>query len=440
MSHIELCLASRSFYPVFSGVGLRFLRYLPGLKERGIHTRVLTGTPISHKAKSSGIDSAWQGYRPGDLLPPRMVDDVPVYTVRLPDTGVSRRVFIYGRTLARFCKLPDYHPDLVQILSLPLWATPWLLELRRLNIPTVFTYSLTQKLSSNPVKRNIQRLYQRLPLQTVDHVVVSSMVVRDRVERLGVSTPVTIIPNGVDLTRFRPAATQAERQKMRRTLGIDETAPIIVTVGGVNPRKGTDLLLSAWCQLAPKCPDSHLVIVGPRHDLADSDLEWFRRKLQDLVSISGAPDRIHFVGLAENVEEYLQAADLFVFTSLREGMGNVVLEAMATGLPVITTPFLGLPDEFGRPGEQFFLIDRDPGSLADLVELLLQDKSLRAMPGQSGLRWVKSQMSLETSLDQYADLYRALAGRYGAQKTRKDNGISDPNHNASGREENSPIW
>jgi glycosyltransferase involved in cell wall biosynthesis len=280
-----------------------------------------------------------------------------------------------------------------------------------LNIPTVFTYTLAKKLSSNPVKRVLQRRYWRLPFQVVDCVVVSSSVVREIVRGFGVTGRIEIIPNGVDTHRFRPAVNSAERQKIRQALGIGEEAPIIITVGAVGPRKGTDLLLAAWVQLAPRCSQSHLVIVGPRQDLAYPTLEDFRRKLEALVVASGAPDRVHFVGRVENVEEYLRAADVLVFTSLREGMGNVVLEAMASGLPVITTPFLGLPDEFGQPNEHYLLVDRDPSLLSSLIQKVLREGTLRARMGLSARQWVEAGMDVEKSLDQYATLYRELVTR-----------------------------
>lgn len=408
MPNIDLCLASHLFYPVFSGAASRFLRYLPGLKARGIHTRVFAGSPTLSVARASGVEVTWQTYRPGAMLPVEMVDGVPVHRVRLPDSGSIQRNIRYGQALVRFCQQPDYRPDLIQIISSPLWYVPWLLRLRYLNIPTVFTCTMTKDLSSSPLKRVLQRRYWRLPFQLVDCVVVSSGVVREMVRGLGVTGRIEVIPNGVDIHRFRPAVNSAERQKIRQALGIGEEEPIIITVGAVEPRKGTDLLLAAWCQLVPRCLQSHLVIVGPRQDLADPALEDFRRKLEALVVASGAPDRVHFVGRVENVEEYLRAADVFVFTSLREGMGNVVLEAMASGLPVITTPFLGLPDEFGQPNEHYLLVDRDPSLLSSLIEKVLKERALQAKMGLSARQWVEAQMDVERSLDQYATLYREL--------------------------------
>ena len=117
-------------------------------------------------------------------------------------------------------------------------------------------------------------------------------------------------------------------------------------------------------------------------------------------------------GLVEDVETYLHAADVLVLPSQREGMPNSVLEAMACGVPVIITPFLGLSDDLGKPGEQYLLADFSPDSLAEALRRLLQDPGLRERLAGSALQWIRQTMDLQASLDQYATLYKELAGKY----------------------------
>jgi glycosyltransferase involved in cell wall biosynthesis len=220
------------------------------------------------------------------------------------------------------------------------------------------------------------------------------------------------ISNGVDLPRFRPARDAAERRAARQSLGVsDERRKIITTVGAVHPRKGSDLLLEAWSHLAGRFPEAHVFIVGLRKDLTYPKLADFRERIQHLCSASGAPERIHFPGLVRNVETYLRASDIFVFPSQREGMPNVVLEAMATGLPVLLTPFVGLAEDFGQAGRDYILAPREAQAVAANLAALLEDEALRSELGERARNWVRDHLSIETSLDRYAALYYELAAK-----------------------------
>ena len=184
---------------------------------------------------------------------------------------------------------------------------------------------------------------------------------------------------------------------------------MLLFVGSVIPRKGVDLLLDAWARRAGSWPRTHLVIAGPREDRDRPDLEFFGQRLQTLRAASGAPDRVHFVGLVDQIQDYMRAADVFIFPSRREGMGNVVLEAMASALPVVLTPFVGFPTELGRPDKHFILADRNPASLGAVVDRLLENAELRQLLGRQAREWVQDRLDMEDSLDRYASLYRELA-------------------------------
>lgn len=407
---LRLCLAAESFYPVYAGPAVRFRRYLPGLLERGIDVRVFTATPGRVKASMSGLDDSWSELRPGEMLPVESLDGVPLHRVRVPDTG-GRRSLWFGRKLVEFCSGSDYRPDVIQLLSLGMAGVPGVARLRRMGIPTVYTKTMAAELSRRPLKRWAQRHYRGLPLRMVDRIVVSSSVMEERLGRLGISTPIEVIPNGVDLDRFHPPEGPADGADIRASLGVDPDDPLLLFVGPISPRKGIDLLLEAWCELAPRYPRLHLLLVGPRRDEVDPKHHEFHEKLSRLLSASGASDRVHFAGLVENVGEYMRAGDIFVFTSRREGMPNVVPEAMASGLPVVTTRFVGLPKEFGREGEHYLGTGFDPADLAGAVSRLLTDRRLREDLGRSARRWVEERLGVGRSLDRYAALYRELAVR-----------------------------
>jgi glycosyltransferase involved in cell wall biosynthesis len=383
------------------------MRYLPGLRKRQVNTQVFTGTPTADRAKDFDSEITWQSYKTGTITPQEMIEGTAVYRVRLPDGMTRRRGMLYSKKLAHFCQRGDARPDIIQFLPLPLWSAPWLLKLRRHHIPLVSAYNLLEQKTIGATARIVRKLH----FQLVDCITVNSKAMRDNLHEFGVTTRIEVIPNGVDLCRYGAIVAPENRQKIRQTLGINNDAPLIVTVGAVEPRKGTDLLLEAWGYLARACEHAHLVIVGPRPDLTNPDYAAFRRKLDTLVTASGAADRVHFVGQVDNVADYLHTADLFVFTSRREGLPNVVLEAMASRLPVIMTPFIGLSDELGRAGEHYLLAYFQPDAIGNHMHMVLSQPVLKRIFGLAARQWVEANMDVDATLDHFAALYREFVMR-----------------------------
>lgn len=413
---VELCLASHHFFPTPGGSILRFLSYFPGLRERGISTRVVTGTPEAKEVMSSHTTREWYKYPIGKILPTEEIDGTSIVRIRLPDEAGWQRSIVFNQAILRLCQQPEYRPEVVQLLSsLPPRTLPWLIRLRWMGIPTVYAYTSLPKLaraSLTPLKQAKRKLAYRALYSQLDCIIVQSTAMRDLLLNLGWSGKrMEIIPNGVNLQRFRPATDNDEKKALRASLGIGDKVKIIMTVGSVIQSKGCDLLFEAWIKLAHHFPETHLVIVGPLFDMNHPKHGGFRRKIDDMVATSRMTDRVHFTGYVQEVEDYLRASDIFVFPSLKEAMPNVVLEAMASGIPVILTPIIGLPEEFGKAGQEYLLVKRNPEDLAAVISELLQNADLSKKLGRQGRNWVEKTMDMERSLDLYANLYRELADR-----------------------------
>ena len=141
---------------------------------------------------------------------------------------------------------------------------------------------------------------------------------------------VQVIGNGVDLTKFTPVP----RLEARRELGLPDDAEVLVSAGTLVERKGFHRVIECLPELLSAHPLLHFVIVGgagPEGDMA--------AKLRNLVSTLRLDDRVHFLGPypSERLKVPLSAADVFVLATSYEGWANVFLEAMACGLPVVTT-------------------------------------------------------------------------------------------------------
>lgn len=405
---VRVCLFSDSFYPAYGGGTMRFRRYLPGFRARGLEVEVFSGTPSRLKARMAGVEPMWEEHPVGARLPSEHLDGTPVHRVRLPEGPGWRRGVILIRALLEHCRARRQPPDVVQFLSLSLPSLPWVSALRRMGVRMVLTKTMVVEPPDSGWRGMLLRWRHRLPAEAVDCVVASTSVMRAALRDLGIGSRIVVIGNGVDLERFRPPDPSGEDGTIRRSLGIEAGAPLALFVGGVSPRKGVDLLLEAWCHLGESAPAAHLVIVGPRKDRLNPSDAAFHARLTRLRQASAAPDRIHFVGYRENVADYMRAADVFVFASHREGMGNVVLEAMACGLPVVTTPFVGLPREFGVPGTHYVLSERNASTLAAAISELLADDERRESIGRAARARVEAEHDVRLSLDRYASLYEEL--------------------------------
>jgi UDP-glucose:(heptosyl)LPS alpha-1,3-glucosyltransferase len=155
---------------------------------------------------------------------------------------------------------------------------------------------------------------------------------------------VVVIHNGVDHTRFHPARRQVEGRRIRAELGIPSNAQVVLFVGTGFKRKGLDRLLALWRR--PEFAGIYLVVVG-----GDAKLNDYAKR--------GTDRTVLFVGPQPAVEAYYAAADLFVLPSTQEAFGNAVLEALASGLPVVTVPEVGATEKIEGELREGMLLNRD---------------------------------------------------------------------------------
>lgn len=204
--------------------------------------------------------------------------------------------------------------------------------------------------------------------------------------------PVLIIPNGVDPERFSPGGCPYPEGPVR-----------IGVAGRLVFQKGVDVLLKALSRM-PLCAHVFLDVIGDGG--AKPDLERLAREL-------GVADRVRFLGWKTPPEmpEVYRQLDAFVLPSRDEGMPNVVLEAMASGLPVVATRIAG-NEELVVQGETGFLVPpEDPDALADALTTLVRDPSLRERMGSAGRTLVEDRYTWTRVAEQYLGIMERVAGR-----------------------------
>ena len=216
------------------------------------------------------------------------------------------------------------------------------------------------------------------------------------------------IPNCVDTNLFRPV-TNGEKMTLRDQLGLPGEMKLILFVGHFSWEKGTDLLLNAWKRhVASTFPDTGIVFVGstkPDHYEVDAELV---KDVQQLAQ-PYINERIFFIEKTHKIEKYYQTADIFVLPSLREGLPNALLEAMACGLPVIFSRLRGITDWVVEEGVNGLLVE--PGISDDLgkaIGRVFNGAVLAETLGWQARRTIEDRFSIDKVAEQHAGLYREL--------------------------------
>ncbi|WP_457673035.1 glycosyltransferase [Thiolapillus sp.] len=203
------------------------------------------------------------------------------------------------------------------------------------------------------------------------------------------------IPNGIVLDRHPPRSRE-QHQRLTRQLDLPEDSLLVTVVARLNPVKNHRMLIEAFARTAENIPRARLVIIG------DGEL---RPMLEKLVRDLAIADRARFLGDRRDVAELLAGMDLFVLPSTQEGHSISLIEACASGLPIIATNVGGNP-EIVRDGFNGLLIESEnTGELASRMEDLLRDREKREKFGQNGRAWAETEGSVQTMAQRYQNIY-----------------------------------
>jgi glycosyltransferase involved in cell wall biosynthesis len=219
----------------------------------------------------------------------------------------------------------------------------------------------------------------------------------------------TYIPQGVDIDRFQPARNEAEKEVLKKKLGLWQYKKIVIFIGAIVKRKGVDILVNAWKKIHKEQPEALLLMIG-QDSFTDKDInkEELNKVVFEIKSIVSSNNyNVKFAGQQYNVEEYLKCSDIFVLPSRKEGFGNVILEAMACGLPAVVTYMDGVSKETVTHGDNGFIVN-DSDELADAIIKLLADSNLAKHMGKAGEARAVKDFSLPSIAERYFNLYQSL--------------------------------
>jgi len=243
-------------------------------------------------------------------------------------------------------------------------------------------------------------LCRRLAFQLADRVLSVSYQLRDLHARRTrfPARKIEVIHNGVDSRRFSP--DPAVRLRVRRDLGISDGEFSIGCVGNLIPVKDHLTLLRAIGGFAQSGRPWRLLVAGAGPELP---------ALTKFVDAHpGWKDRVVFLGNSSSVPELLNALDVYVLSSLTEGISNALLEAMATGLPVVVTATGGNPEVVVGGDSGLLFPVGDDARLTEHLLALEARSDWRLELGQRALRRVRDEFSIDSMVRKYEELYESL--------------------------------
>jgi len=208
---------------------------------------------------------------------------------------------------------------------------------------------------------------------------------------------IPVIYNGIEIAPF--LKQQHKEKTLRSQLGLHSNYYLVGTVSALYPRKGLRYLIEAALHIFPRYPNTRFLIIG------DGPL---RNTLEEQIASLGLQDKILLMGHRRDVVQLLSILDVFVLSSLSEGVPIAILEAMASGKPVVATYVGGVPEIVQEGITGLLVPPKDAEALANAIAVFIQRPELGTMMGGAGQKRVIEKFSAATMAMEYEKVYRKL--------------------------------
>jgi glycosyltransferase involved in cell wall biosynthesis len=370
------------FPPQYSGAAVQAINLAKKLRERGLHISFLT---VNH----DGL--------PGE----ETLEEFTVF--RLSEGGGKHGELVLWRNMWNFLKefrssFDIIHSHGANFRNSVIGPFSKLLKkksLVKISLAHNDLYGLGNGKSGWLHKRFISSIYRYVSISNeITHELTAYGLNKDKIRE---------IPNGVDCDRFSPK-TFHDREKTRAAFGFPEKDLMLLYVGVVDERKNVKGLAQIWKSVSRNCR-AFIVVVGPvsREDEDQrlyNELKGYERELTG---------KLFFVEHTDNIELFYNMADIFVLPSTNEGLPNVLLEAMASGLPCLANKVSGTEDIINSDNGILFDISETDSFLNGLKKL--REPSSRAAIGKKARETAVKNFSLEGIADKYVNLYAEMLGK-----------------------------
>ena len=258
-----------------------------------------------------------------------------------------------------------------------------------------------------PWRQFLFRNLERLASHWCDKMIFISQPLVDWAlkERISCTGKMARIYSGIELDRFQPVSQQ-DKKRLRKRWGLQEQDAVIGIVSKLWEGKGHELLIRAFKEIRKERPDARLVIAGEG---------YLMESLKGLVGQLELSDAVIFTGFMEDVPQIIATFDVAVLPSYFEGMGRVLLEAMAMEKPVVGTLVGGIPDLIEDGANGYLVSPGNERELASAVLKILNDKGLAVKMGEAGRKKVTDRFSADTMVRSIEKVYDELLEKKGVR-------------------------
>lgn len=376
---LRIGLFTDTYAPQVNGVSVSLQMISEGLKKRGHQVTIFAPKFPGYKDNEPNVMR---------LPSLKYLNNPPIYVAVL---GTPRST--WKLTREHFDVLHAHSPLSVGLLGYLMASTK--------RLPLIYTYhtSITDYthyvkfIGGTSLMNRAAAWFSKASTDLGDQIIVPSPKFYRLLLNQKVKQPITVIPNGIDLSMFKSAKNPGA---LRNRLGLGPDAPILLTVGRMDPEKRLEFIVEAFDLIADRVPDAHLVFAGDGSS---------RKSVEDKANTTRARDRIHFLGMVNRADlpDVFHDATVFLSASTTEVHPISVIEAIASGLPFVAVQdeaFEGMLED----GQNGYTVPLDVKKYADTLANLLPDRErLQRFGGHSAA--LSEKYSIETQVKSLEKLY-----------------------------------
>lgn len=377
---IKICMVSPLFPPEYAGGGKQAYKLIRNL-GKNIQVIVITGTERNS----------------GPIISQEEFEDIPVYRMRLLKISIlGPLIYMLTFIFLLFKNVRKY--DILHIHGVRYYTLLGIIFSKLFGKKIISKMTLIGSDDLNSINRRFLGPLQNRLLRRLDYLIAISTELKQIANNYYFPKKKLIkIPNGIEMKQIDKNMFES-----RKYLGLPRDKKIILFVGLISNRKGVDFIYKLWIDYYKEDNGVQFLLVGPKTQQENLNVDIDLTKKLEKV----ANKNLILTGYTDEIEEYFNAADLFIFPSRREGLPNVCLEALSFGLPIIVNNTLWAQDIVDN-GKEGYRLSLKTELWQDKIKLLLNDQELyREMSHRSYEKSRKFKVS--NIAKEYRTLYEEL--------------------------------